>query len=155
MPMSKYCKEIMEELVYTRIISENDPDVARLYSIYKLPEVSQFINVSDNYFNYVTNTPNVYFYKVCKSENLVGAIHLEKCEKTLYLDILIFPEYQKMGLATRVIEDIKNDIFNFGYERIEISIDEKNAASINLFKNAGFAFVSKEDELLNYIYKKG
>lgn len=69
------------------------------------------------------------------------------------MSILIFPEFQRKGFGTKIIEDVKNDVFGLGYEKIEISVDENNYASIKLFENAGFSFVSKEDELINYIYK--
>ena len=141
-------------LTYTRVLSEDDADISQLTKTYTQPNISQFISISDNYFSYVINTPNVHFYKVYENEKLIGAIHLEKNEKLLYMDILIFPEFQRMGFATRVIKDIQNDIFGFNYDRIEISIDESNIASIKLFENAGFSFVSKEDELLNYVYEK-
>lgn len=144
----------MNDLIYTPLISENDADVSHLLKIYQLPSISQFISISDNYFHYVTNTENVYFFKVYEAENLIGAIHLEKCENSLYMDILVFSEYQRMGFATRIIEDIKNDIFKLDYKRIEISIDDKNTASIRLFENAGFTFVSQVDELLNYAYER-
>lgn len=144
----------MNELTYTRILTEDDSNIPHLLQIYQQPNVSQFISISDSYFHYVTNTPNVYFYKVYEKEKLIGAIHLEKNENLLYMDILIFPEFQKMGFATRVIKDIQNDIFGLNYDRIEISIDESNIASLKLFENAGFTFVSKEAELLNYVYER-
>lgn len=144
----------MNELTYTRILTEDDSNIPHLLQIYQQPNVSQFISISDSYFHYVTNTPNVYFYKVYEKEKLIGAIHLEKNENLLYMDILIFPEFQKMGFATRVIKDIQNDIFGLNYDRIEISIDESNIASLKLFENAGFTFVSKEAELLNYVYDR-
>ena len=144
----------MNELTYTRILTEDDSNIPHLLQIYQQPNVSQFISISDSYFHYVTNTPNVYFYKVYENEKLIGAIHLEKNENLLYMDILIFPELQKMGFATRVIKDIQNDIFGLNYDRIEISIDESNIASLKLFENAGFTFVSKEAELLNYVYER-
>lgn len=81
-------------------------------------------------------------------------IHLEKCEDLLYMDILIFPEYQRMGFATSVVGDIQNDVFGLKFNRIEIAIDESNAASIKLFERAGFSFVSREDELLNFAYER-
>ena len=144
----------MTSLSYKKMTSENDADISQLLEIYNIPIISQFISIGDNYFHYVTNTPNVYFYKVYKNEKLIGAIHLEKNENLLYMDILIFPEFQRMGFATRVIKDIQNDIFGHNYDRIEISIDESNIASLKLFENAGFSFVSKEDELLNFVYEK-
>ena len=142
------------ELGYKRIVSENDTDIPQLLNIYQQPVVSQYISIGDNYFHYVTNTENMFFYKVYENEKLIGAIHLEKNENLLYMDILIFPEFQRMGFATRVIKDIQNDIFGLNYDRIEISIDESNISSLKLFENAGFTFVSKEDELLNYVYER-
>ena len=144
----------MNELTYIRILSEEDADIPGLLRIYHQPRIARFISIGDNYFQYVTGTENVYFYKVYDSENLIGAIHLEKCKDTLYMDILILPEFQKKGFATRVIRDIQNDIFALGYKRIEISIDESNIASIKLFENAGFVFVARDDELLSYVYEK-
>lgn len=142
-----------ETLTYTRILSENDVDISQLLKIYQQPDILRFLSISDNYFQYVTNTDNVYFYKVYESNKLIGTIHLEKYEDLLYMDILIFPEYQRMGLAVRVVGDIQNDIFGLKYKRIEIAIDEGNVASIKLFERAGFSFVSKEDELLHYVYE--
>ena len=153
--LEKELKETtMNDLAYMRILSEDDVDIPQLLKIYQLPSISQFLSISDNYFHYVTNTESVYFYKVYEKEKLIGTIHLEKDEKLLYMDILIFPEFQRMGFATRVIKDIQNDIFGHNYDRIEISIDESNIASLKLFENAGFTFVSKEDELLNFVYEK-
>ena len=85
---------------------------------------------------------------------LIGTIHLEKCKNLLYMGILIFPEFQRMGFATRVIKDIQNDIFKLNYKRIEISIDESNIASIKLFEKAEFLFTSKEAKLLYFVYEK-
>ena len=93
-------------------------------------------------------------YKIYKNEKLIGTIHLEKHKNLLYMDILIFPEFQKMGFATKVIKDIQKDIFKLNYKKIEISIDERNISSITLFENAGFSFVSKEDELMHFVYQK-
>lgn len=152
--MADEIKCIASALTYTRLLSDDDPDVVQLRQIYLMPNISQFLSIGNNYFYYVTHTKNVFFYKVYENKKLIGAIHLEKNENLLYMDILVFPEFQRMGFATRVIKDIQNDIFGFNYKQIKISIDESNAASIKLFENAGFTFVSKEDELFNYVYER-
>jgi len=144
----------MSNLTYTRILSENDLDILQLMKTYELPDISRFISISDNYFHYVTSTENVYFYKVYNDGKLIGSIHLEKSEKLLYMDIIIFPEFQKIGFGTRIIKDIQNDVFGLGYESIEISVDESNTASLRLFEKVGFTFLSKQDELLNFVYHK-
>ena len=76
-------------LTYVRVISKDDSDIPQFIRTYKNPCVSRFISISDNYFHYVTNSENVFFYKVYESEKLIGAVHLEKNENLLYMDILV------------------------------------------------------------------
>ena len=144
----------MDNLTYEQMHDENDITIPKLKEIYRLPEVSRYLNISDNYFCYVTKTCGVYFYKVWNKDELIGAIHLELNENLLYMDILIFPKFQRKGFATKVIEDIQNDIFKLNYNKIEISIDETNSASLKLFESAGFTRTSKDDELINLVYQK-
>lgn len=150
----EFVGEIMEKLTYKRIESQEDKDIFLINEINSKPEIKKYISIGDNYFNYVTTTENVFFYKVYKERNFVGTIHLEKNDNIIYMDILIFPEFQKSGLGTKVINDIKDDIFNLSFKKIKVSIDENNIPSLRLFEKAGFKFVSQEDELKNYEYLK-
>lgn len=143
----------MSNLIYKRIISIDDEDIYKIKLIHQIPQISQYISISDNYFHYVTSTKNVYFYKIYYDDKLVGTTHIEKQQNILYMDILVFPEFQGNGIGTKIVTDIQNDIIKLGYDKIEVSIDEKNIPSIRLFEKAGFVFVSKEDELKNYIFK--
>ena len=144
----------MLDLSYKRIISEDDVDIPKLIVTYKKPEIVRYISISENYFRYVTENDEVYFYKIYESNKLIGATHIEKQGTTLFMDILVFPEFQRLGLGTKILKDIQDDIFGFHFERIEISIDEKNTASLKLFENAGFIRTSKDDELINLTYHK-
>lgn len=143
----------MSDLIYKRIISIDDEDIYKIKLIHQIPQISQYISLSDNYFHYVTSTKNVYFYKIYYDDKLVGTTHIEKQQNILYMDIVVLPEFQGNGIGTKIVTDIQNDIFKLGYDKIEVSIDEKNIPSIRLFEKAGFVFVSKEDELKNYIFK--
>ena len=136
------------------MIFEDDADVSKLVEIYQAPEIARYLSISDNYFHYVTNNQNVHFYKVYKNDELIGTTHLEQQETVLFMDVLVFPKFQRAGLGTSIVKDIQDDIFELGYKSIEISIDEENIGSLRLFEKAGFAFVSKEAELLNFVYKK-
>ena len=144
----------MLDLSYKRIISEDDVDIPKLIVTYKKPEIVRYISISENYFRYVTENDEVYFYKIYESNKLIGATHIEKQGTTLFMDILVFPEFHRLGLGTKILKDIQDDIFGFHFERIEISIDEKNTASLKLFENAGFIRISKDDELINLTYHK-
>ena len=144
----------MSSLTYQKMIFEDDADVSKLVEIYQAPEIVRYLSISDNYFHYVTNNQNVHFYKVYKNDELIGTTHLEQQETVLFMDVLVFPKFQRAGLGASIVKDIQDDIFELGYKSIEISIDEENIGSLRLFEKAGFAFVSKEAELLNFVYKK-
>ena len=144
----------MSSLTYKKMIFEDDADVSQLVEIYQAPEIARYLSISDNYFHYVTNNQNVHFYKVYKNDELIGTTHLEQQETVLFMDVLVFPKFQRAGLGASIVKDVQDDIFELGYKSIEISIDEENIGSLRLFEKAGFAFVSKEAELLNFVYKK-
>ena len=142
-------------MTYERITSELDKDIQYLNTILEMPEISRYISVDKaNFWRYVTSTKNVFYYKVCDEDALVGAIQLELSGGVLYMDIMVIPEFQRQGIGTSVILDIQSGVLPLSFERIEISIDERNIASIKLFENMGFEFISHDDELLNYIYIK-
>ena len=144
----------MHNLTYKRMFLEDDKDIPQLITIYQTPEIALYLSISDNYFHYVTNDENVYFYKVYENDKLAGATHIEKNGTLLFMDILVFPEFQRTGLGAAILKDIQNDVFGLDYERIEISIDEENTASLRLFENAGFIRTSKDDELINFAYQR-
>ena len=144
----------MNNLTYTRMLSIEDTDIPQIASIYLAPEVSQYLSIADNYFRYVTSADNVFFYKVFLDNKLIGTVHMEKLKKQLYLSILVFPEFQRMGFGATIIKDIQNDVFMLNFEKIEVSIDENNVASLELFKNAGFTFTEQDGKLMSFIYQK-
>lgn len=132
----------------------DDADIAQILAVYDLPEIARHIAIGERYFDYVTGNENVYFFKINDENGLIGTIHLETQKETLYLSVVVFPQYQNAGYGTKILTDIQKDVFGLGYERIEVSIDEANIASIGLFEKVGFTFVSQEDELKNYVWRK-
>ncbi|MBR2613051.1 MAG: GNAT family N-acetyltransferase [Clostridia bacterium] len=142
-------------MIYRRIDSQNDPDISCLDEILNLPEISRFINVDkNNYWTYVTNTENVFYFKVFENDVLVAATHLEILNETMYMDVMVIPMYQRKGIATKIIKDIQSGNIPFDFGKIEVSIDKSNIASIKLFEKMNFKFVSAENELLNYAWQK-
>ena len=140
---------------YVLLTNQNDALIPDILSCYKIPSVAQFISIDEtNYWNYVTSTDNVWFYKILEEDCLVSTIHLELNDDILYMDVVVLPKYQKKGIATKILNDIKSGKLGIDFNKIKISVDERNIASIKLFENAGFVLIGKDDELFEYEYKK-
>lgn len=140
-------------MTYHRILNTNDTNIPYLSSVLQLPDVSKFISIDEsNYWNYVTQTENVFYYKVFLNNELVAATHCETSNSTLFMDIMVIPQHQRKGIATAILSDILSGKLLLDFNKIEVAIDEQNTASIKLFEKMNFKFVSKEDELLNYTY---
>ena len=92
---------------YRQIICENDRDIPYLSSVHRLPEIAKYISIDEaNFWHYVTTSENVFYYKVYEEDYLVATLHCEISHKTLYISVLVIPEYQNKGLGTSIIQDI-------------------------------------------------
>jgi len=141
------------EMYYKRITSTNDADIPYLTFILKSPEISRYISIAENsYWEYVTTQEQVYYFKVYRNDALIGAIHCEIENLILYMDIMVFPKYQRQGIATAIMEDILQGNLSLEFDTMEVFVDESNAASKKLFEKIGFTPISCEDELIHYTY---
>lgn len=142
-------------MIYRLIKSLDDEDIPIILSAYKQPSISQFISIDEeNYWKYITSSDNVYFYKIYKDDILASTIHLESDNRVLYMSVVVFPEFQKQGIATTILKDIQAGKTGLDFDKIQVSVDEKNTASLKLFESAGFICVDKDEELLEYEYRK-
>ncbi|MBQ8622365.1 MAG: GNAT family N-acetyltransferase [Oscillospiraceae bacterium] len=140
-------------MTYRLIKHIDDEDIPLINSVYRLPLISRFISINEtNYWKYVTGTYNVWFYKIFENNCLVATIHLELSNRVLYMDIVVFPEYHNNRIATRVLNDIIEQKLFIDFDKIRVSIDEENVASLKLFENAGFICVGQDEELREYEY---
>ena len=140
-------------MTYRLVKDFDDEDIPVILSVYKQPLISRFISIDEaNYWKYITTTDGVYFYKIYKTGILVGAIHLELADCVLYMSIVVFPEYQRQGIAAAVIKDIQSGKLTLDFNVIQVSIDEINTASLKLFESAGFVCAGKDEDLLVYTY---
>ncbi len=85
---------------------------------------------------------------------MASTIHLESDNRVLYMSVVVFPEFQKQGIATTILKDIQAGKTGLDFDKIQVSVDEKNTASLKLFESAGFICVDKDEELLEYEYRK-
>ena len=107
------------------MIFEDDADVSKLVEIYQAPEIARYLSISDNYFHYVTNNKNTHFYKVYKNDELIGTTHLEQQENVLFMDVLVFPKFQRAGLGASIVKDIQDDILNSVIKALKFPLMKK------------------------------
>ncbi|MBQ8524238.1 MAG: GNAT family N-acetyltransferase [Clostridia bacterium] len=142
-------------MTYCLLMKADDEDIPLILSVYKQPSILQFISIDEeNYWKYITSTDNVYFYKIYKDDILVSTIHLESNNRVLYMSVVVFPEFQKQGIATTILKDIQAGKLELDFDKIQVSIDEKNTASLRLFESVGFVCIGKDEELWEYEYNK-
>lgn len=141
-------------MIYQQMVNQNDADIPSLCKMMDLPDIARYISYDkEKYWQYVTSTDSVFYYKIYERNSLVGAIHLEINDRILYMSILVFPEYQNQKVGSNIIKDIQCRKLPIDFERIEVSIDETNIASIRLFEKMNFKLIFKENELLTYVYQ--
>ncbi len=132
-------------------LTPDDDHIPFLLEIHNLPEISKYIGIDrEKYFDYVTHTDHVDYFRVMLENKIVAAVHVEKQKELLYLCLLVLPEYQRKGFGTQILEDIKSQNLMQGFSKIIVSIDKANTPSIKLFEKAGFALFCEEDNLLEY-----
>lgn len=120
------------------LLSKND-NYSDLLKLHQTKEISEFIHVDlKNYFNYVTSTDNVYYYKMIKNNDIIGGIHCEIIDTVLHLSIFINPLFQNQGYGTKILNGLIKNKFNFNITEIIANIEYNNIKSINLFKKVGF-----------------
>lgn len=124
-----------------------DSDLNELISIHKEPSVSRFISISDNYFNYVTETENVCYYKIITDGILTGEIHYEINGKTIYLSICIDEQFRRNGIAIESLKKLISILPNT-INKIEVSIDDTNIPSLCLFQKLGFQILEHNHKLV-------
>ncbi len=120
-----------------------------LIRIHQEPSVSRYISISDNYFNYVTETEGVVYYKIMTDGILAGGIHREIHGKTAYLSVCVDEKNRRHGIAEKALKRIIS-VMPRDVETIEAEIEETNAPSNDLFRKLGFYASGQEDELITY-----
>lgn len=133
------------------LLKENDKDLEEVIKLHNIDSIKRFISISNNYFDYVTKTKNVYYYKILLEDKLIGGIHIEKYDDKSFLSICINPLYQNKGYAKHSLNEV---LKRFDFKEIEVSIEKDNISSIKLFESVGFKCIGQEDELLMYKKEK-
>ena len=140
-------------MIYSLLKKSDDEDIPIILAAYNQPSVSQFISIDeDNYWIYVTETDNVFFYKIYVNDVLTATTQIELINRVLYMSIVVFPKYQNQGIGKIILKDIQSGKLKLDFTKIMVSVDEKNIASLKLFEKCGFVCIVKDEELYKYVY---
>lgn len=130
-------------------LTSADGDITDLKKMHNTPSVAKYISISDSYFDYVTSSAGVVYYKIVVEDILTGGIHCEIDGEIMYLSICIKDEYRRRGFAEAALRklflSLPDDV-----KMIEANIDETNISSLLLFQKLGFTQNNKEEELITY-----
>ena len=85
----------MNVLKFVLLENTEDNELEILKDNYSKPSVERFVEINkEKFWSYVTETENVYFYKVYNENTLSGTVQCEIYNRILYLAIVVFPDYQ-------------------------------------------------------------
>lgn len=126
-----------------------DTDLDELLRISREPSVLRYLSLSDNYFNYVTETEGVYYYKIMVDGVPVGGIHGETDGNVLYLSVCVSEKYRRLGIAeTSLMKYFA--MLPDTVKTIEVGIEETNIPSRCLFEKLGFRAAEWDQGLITY-----
>ncbi len=131
----------------------DDKDIDILKEAYDNSSVKRFIEIDkENFWSYVTETENVYFYKVYLGDILVGTAQCELINNVLYFALVVFPLYRNNGIGYDIVKHVIGGITGLHFSRLRVSIDEANIASLSLFKKIGFVQIGRDNLLIDFEY---
>ena len=102
-------------------------------------------SIIENYFN-IKNPFNIYSKVIAYKENniLKGLLVFEEIYDRVEIDyILVFDEYRKQGIGTKLLNYFPKDI------SISLEVKESNRVAINFYEKNGFKVVATREKYYN------
>jgi len=130
--------------MYLHRLTSDDADIPELR---RMLDETEYLSPSEEYFNYVTSAENVSFFKITDKSGVVGGVQCEIHGTTLYIAVVIDKSHRRNGYAENALRSIFEQFCDKA-DRIEVSIDRKNEASLRLFGKLGFREIGAEGELI-------
>ena len=130
-------------------LTSTDSEITELRKMHHTPSIAKYISISDQYFDYVTGSEGVVYYKITADGVLTGGIHCEYNGGILYLSICVMEKYRRQGIAEAALRKLFSALPD-EVNMAEVSIDKTNINSQFLFQKLGFTMVGRDDELFTY-----
>lgn len=130
-------------------LKPHDRDLTELIRIHREPDIAAYISVSANYFEYVTHTDGVVYYKIVADGEVRGGIHCEFKDETIFLSVCVESGFHRRGIAEKALK-LFFAMSAGDAKTVEVSIDKNNVPSIRLFQKLGFIQIGNDEELITY-----
>ena len=135
--------------IFLMPLTVTDKDSTRIMQIHNQPSVKKYIKISEQYFDYITTTEGVIYYKIIVDDLVVGGIHTETSNNVMFLSICIDEMHRCRKIAKTALTQLF-EVLPSTVKKIEVSIDIENIPSNSLFQKLGFTQTSRENELNTY-----
>ncbi len=131
---------------------KGDPDIGELIRIEHEPSVSRYVHSADNFFDYVTETEGVYYHKIMADGVTVGGIQGDINGDIIYLGVYVSERYRRLGIMEESLRKYFSMIPRC-VNTIEVSIEDTNIPSLQLFRKLGFEAVGQEQVLIIFRFR--
>jgi RimJ/RimL family protein N-acetyltransferase len=99
------------------------------------------------WFNYVSNTPGCYAWMVYDGDVAIGQLQLDTyADNTGSIGLVVNPQLRNQGHGKRILRSFLQRSEVTRLERLEVTIEPDNIASLRCFHKAGFIQVSSEPD---------
>ncbi len=130
-------------------LEPRDPDLPGVEALHREPSVARYIHLSEACFSYVTETPEVVYYKIMAGQRLLGGIQAELEGDTLFLLICVGEAYRRRGIAFNALRALLESLPET-VQRVEAAVEAENLPSLRLFEKLGFRRCGWAEGLLTY-----
>lgn len=130
-------------------LEAHDPDLPGAEALHREPSVARYIHLSEAYFSYVTETPEVVYYKIMAGQRLLGGIQAELEGDTLSLLVCVGEAYRRRGVAFSALRALLESLPET-VQRAEAAVEAENLPSLRLFEKLGFRRCGWAEGTLTY-----
>ena len=73
------------------------------------------------------------------------AVEKEGKEIAFLMDIFVYPEYRRKGIARNALRFAEKLLAEYGYDTVRLHVEDSNSAAKNLYAGSGYVFVQRAE----------
>lgn len=73
------------------------------------------------------------------------AVEKEGRDIAFLMDIFVFPEYRRKGIARKALKFAEKLLAEYGYDTIRLHVEDSNTAAKNLYAGLGYGFIQRAE----------